>query len=162
MLEDACEALGAVDAEGVRVGARGHLADLRLLRQQAADHGRGRDDRRRRRPRSRPACAASATRAARRTWAGSTHDRLGFNYRLTELQAALGVAQLERLDELLAERARVAALYARAPGGARCGAPAGEGDPAGLVLPCADRGRRAAQLVRLRGPAAGRRPTAMR
>ena len=68
------------------------------------------------------------------------HDRLGFNYRLTEIQAALGVAQLERLDELLADRARVAALYTERLAALDYGAPAGEGDPAGLVLPCADEG----------------------
>ena len=39
------------------------------------------------------------------------HVRLGFNYRLTELQAALGVAQLEKLDELLRLRAEAAARY---------------------------------------------------
>ena len=43
IVEDACEALGAVHGDGVRVGARGHPAVLRLLRQQAADYGRGRD-----------------------------------------------------------------------------------------------------------------------
>ena len=32
-----------------------------------------------------------------------SHERVGFNYRLTELQAAIGVAQLERADELLAD-----------------------------------------------------------
>jgi perosamine synthetase len=42
------------------------------------------------------------------------HDRLGFNYRLDDLSCALGVAQLERLDELLAGRARVAAHYSEA------------------------------------------------
>jgi perosamine synthetase len=42
------------------------------------------------------------------------HDRLGFNYRLSELACALGLAQLERLDELLGARARVAALYGEA------------------------------------------------
>jgi perosamine synthetase len=42
------------------------------------------------------------------------HDRLGFNYRLDELSCALGAAQLERLDELLRARARVAALYSEA------------------------------------------------
>ena len=53
------------------------------------------------------------------------HDRLGFNYRLSDVAAALGVAQLERLDALLAERERVAALYRerlagdRGPGAAR-------------------------------------------
>ncbi|MBI4200763.1 MAG: DegT/DnrJ/EryC1/StrS family aminotransferase [Chloroflexi bacterium] len=39
------------------------------------------------------------------------HVRLGYNYRLSELHAALGVAQLERLDELLRKRAQVAAWY---------------------------------------------------
>ena len=39
------------------------------------------------------------------------HSRLGYNYRLDELSAALGAVQAERLDELLAKRARVAAWY---------------------------------------------------
>jgi len=39
------------------------------------------------------------------------HDVLGFNYRLDELSAALGVAQLRRAPELLARRARVARWY---------------------------------------------------
>jgi len=42
------------------------------------------------------------------------HVRLGYNYRLDELSAALGVAQLERLDELQGGRARVARAYERA------------------------------------------------
>src|SRR5437667_7469580 len=36
-----------------------------------------------------------------------THSRLGYNYRLDELSAALGVSQVERLDELLHRRDRV-------------------------------------------------------
>ena len=39
------------------------------------------------------------------------HGGLGFNYRLSDLAAALGVAQLEKLDSMLAARARVASLY---------------------------------------------------
>jgi perosamine synthetase len=39
------------------------------------------------------------------------HTRLGYNYRLDELSAALGVAQLQRLDELLAKRERIAGWY---------------------------------------------------
>jgi perosamine synthetase len=39
------------------------------------------------------------------------HVRLGFNYRITDLQAALGIAQLEKLDRLLALRSDVAARY---------------------------------------------------
>jgi dTDP-4-amino-4,6-dideoxygalactose transaminase len=40
-----------------------------------------------------------------------SHSRLGYNYRLDEMSAALGVVQLSRLDELLAKRARVAGWY---------------------------------------------------
>ena len=83
------------------------------------------------------------------------HDRLGFNYRLTEVQAALGIAQLERLDSLLADRARVAELYTERLAALDYGARAGEGDPAGLVLPCADEGeaRRSWFIYALRLPA---------
>ena len=36
---------------------------------------------------------------------------LGYNYRMDELSAALGLAQISRIDELLAKRARVADWY---------------------------------------------------
>lgn len=39
------------------------------------------------------------------------HDDVGYNYRLTNLQAAVGVAQLERIDELVARRVAVARHY---------------------------------------------------
>ena len=39
------------------------------------------------------------------------HQRLGFNYRLSELHAALGIAQLSRLEHILDNRRRVAQLY---------------------------------------------------
>jgi perosamine synthetase len=39
------------------------------------------------------------------------HVRLGYNYRLDEMSAALGLGQVRRLDGLLAQRARVAAAY---------------------------------------------------
>jgi perosamine synthetase len=43
------------------------------------------------------------------TW--MNHVRLGYNYRLDEMSAALGVAQLRRLDTIIARRARVASWY---------------------------------------------------
>ena len=55
------------------------------------------------------------------------HDRLGFNYRLDDLSCALGLAQLERLDEMLAARARLAGLYSTALA-----------EVEGLGLPCPD------------------------
>ncbi|MHC2194350.1 dTDP-4-amino-4,6-dideoxygalactose transaminase [Bradyrhizobium diazoefficiens] len=39
------------------------------------------------------------------------HHQLGFNYRLNELSAALGLSQISRLDDLLDRRAAVAAAY---------------------------------------------------
>jgi perosamine synthetase len=39
------------------------------------------------------------------------HSRLGFNYRLSDVHCAIGVAQLERLDDMMAGRERVAAWY---------------------------------------------------
>ena len=39
------------------------------------------------------------------------HTRIGFNYRLDELSAALGVAQMRRIDEILERRAQVARWY---------------------------------------------------
>lgn len=40
-----------------------------------------------------------------------SHERLGYNYRMAELNAALGVAQMRRLDEILAKREHVAKAY---------------------------------------------------
>ncbi|MBM4462368.1 MAG: DegT/DnrJ/EryC1/StrS family aminotransferase [Chloroflexi bacterium] len=39
------------------------------------------------------------------------HQRLGYNYRLSDINCALGLAQLERLEEILAKRRRVALWY---------------------------------------------------
>ena len=57
------------------------------------------------------------------------HDRVGFNYRLDDMSCALGLAQLERLDDLLAARARIAGLYSEALA-----------DIEGIGLPCPDSG----------------------
>ncbi|MBI4635726.1 MAG: LegC family aminotransferase [Candidatus Rokubacteria bacterium] len=47
----------------------------------------------------------------------SLHGEVGFNYRLTNLQSAVGLAQLERLDRCLESKRATAAYYARALGG---------------------------------------------
>lgn len=39
------------------------------------------------------------------------HERLGYNYRISDINCALGLAQMQRLDEILAARARVADMY---------------------------------------------------
>ncbi len=40
------------------------------------------------------------------------HSRFGFNYRMSDIAAAIGLAQIEKLDEILAKRAAAAARYA--------------------------------------------------
>jgi dTDP-4-amino-4,6-dideoxygalactose transaminase len=138
ILEDAAEAAGAVDETGVRVGTRGNIAIFAFYANKQLVTGEGGI--------AIPSNASVAERmrgernqgrARDMGWLG--HERLGFNYRLTDLQSAMGVAQVERADELIAARDRVAALYASALG-ALGAAPAGEGDPDDLVLGCPDRG----------------------
>ncbi len=48
-----------------------------------------------------------------RVGASLIHERLGYNYRLSEIAAALGVAQMDRLDQILEARRRVAQGYIR-------------------------------------------------
>ena len=145
IVEDACEALGAVDADGVPVGGRGHPAVFGFYAEQADDDRRGRDghDRRDAALKERIDSERNQGRAPDMGWLD--HDRLGFNYRLSDLACALGLAQLERLDEMLAGRARVAACYREALAGIE-----------GLELPCPEAGARPPGLVRVRGPAAAR------
>ena len=50
----------------------------------------------------------------RDTTAWLSHARLGYNYRLSEINAALGEAQMRRLDEILAKRRNVAEMYHQA------------------------------------------------
>ncbi|HEV3000408.1 MAG TPA: DegT/DnrJ/EryC1/StrS family aminotransferase [Solirubrobacteraceae bacterium] len=115
IVEDACEALGAVHDDGIPVGARGHPAVFAFYANKQMTTGEGgmvvcdRD------AKVRIDSERNQGRAPDMDWLD--HDRLGFNYRLTDLQCALGIAQLERLDELLAARARVAGWYAEALAG---------------------------------------------
>jgi perosamine synthetase len=110
ILEDACEALGAVDSEGRKVGARGNLATFAFYANKQMTTGEGgmivpRDGGDGARLRS----ERNQGRAIDMGWLD--HDRLGFNYRLSDLAAALGVAQVEKLDSLLERRAAVARMY---------------------------------------------------
>jgi perosamine synthetase len=110
IVEDACEALGAVHADGTVVGSRGHPAVFAFYANKQMTTGEG----------GMVVCGDAGVkaridsernqgRAPDMGWLD--HDRLGFNYRLSDLQCALGVAQLERLDTMLDARAQVAAWY---------------------------------------------------
>ncbi len=126
IVEDACEALGAVHGDGVAVGGRGHPAVFGFYANKQLTTGEGgivtvadaslkeRIDSER-----------NQGRAPDMGWLD--HDRLGFNYRLSDIACALGLAQLERLDDMLASRAQVAAYYREALS-----------DVEGVQLPCPD------------------------
>jgi len=129
IVEDACEALGAVDADGLPVGARGHPAVFAFYANKQLTTGEGgmvtTSD-----ARLKEAIDSERNQGRAPDMDWLDHDRLGFNYRLSDLACALGLAQLEHLDEMLAGRARAAAWYRSALGGIE-----------GLELPCEDTGR---------------------
>ena len=126
IVEDACEALGAVHPDGVRVGARGHPAVFGFYANKQLATGEGgmvtmADPSLKQRIDS----ERNQGRAPDMGWLD--HDRLGFNYRLSDIASAVGLAQLDRLDEMLAGRSRVAALYRELLA-----------ELVGLELPCPD------------------------
>jgi perosamine synthetase len=128
IVEDACEALGAVDADGIAVGARESLATFGFYANKQLATGEGgmltggtpeqlaeaRSER-------------NQGRAPDMGWVD--HERLGFNYRLSDVAAAIGVGQLERLSGMLERRASVAGAYREGLRGVE-----------DLVLPCEDAG----------------------
>lgn len=125
LVEDACEALGA-RYKGRPVGSHGPSAVFAFYPNKQITTGEG----------------GIVTTHSEQVWrllrslrnqgradAGGwlEHARLGFNYRLDDVRAAIGLGQLEKLDEILSLRSAVAARY-------------GEllGDIEGLELPCED------------------------
>ena len=128
LVEDACEALGAIHADGRPVGARDHPAVFGFYANKQLTTGEGGMV-------TTPDATVKAQLDSERNQGRAPdmgwldHDRLGFNYRLSDIACALGLAQLERLDDMLGRRARVAELYRDAL------APVD-----GLQLPCPDAG----------------------
>jgi len=111
VIEDACESLGS-EYKGIRAGngAFGNAAVFAFYPNKQITTGEGgmivTDDN----------GTARLCRSLRNQGRGETgvwldHERLGYNYRLDELSAALGVAQMERLEEIIARRAEVAEMY---------------------------------------------------
>lgn len=127
LVEDACEALGAVHADGIPVGGRGNPAVFGFYANKQLTTGEGgmvvTGDQE---MKARIDSERNQGRAPDMGWLD--HDRLGFNYRLSDVACAIGVEQLGRLDEMLAGRARAAALYREALA-----------DIEGVELPCEDR-----------------------
>jgi perosamine synthetase len=131
IVEDACEALGAAYADGTTVGARGHSAVFGFYPNKQLTTGEGgmvtMGD-----PETKVRIDSERNQGRSPDMGWLDHDRLGFNYRLTDLQAAIGIVQLQRLQGMLDDRARVAGWYREAL--------APLATELGLELPCEDRG----------------------
>jgi len=127
IVEDAAQALGATHADGTPVGGSGNPAVFAFYANKQLTTGEGGmlvlPDAE---TKARVDSERNQGRAPNMDWLD--HDRLGFNYRLSDIACALGLVQLDRLDAMLADRARVAATY-----GAALAPLATE---RGLTLPC--------------------------
>jgi perosamine synthetase len=109
VIEDACEAIGA-SIDGQRAGGIGHSGTFAFYPNKQITTGEG------------GAIVTNDEETARlcRSWrnqgrgedgAWLQHERLGYNYRLSDINCALGLGQLSRLDHILAARSRAAAMY---------------------------------------------------
>ncbi len=109
VIEDSCEAIGA-EIDGQKAGTFGLCGAFAFYPNKQITTGEGgmlftNDEN-----------VARLGRALRNQGRGDgagwlAHERLGYNYRMSELQAALGWAQMQRIDEILQNRQRVADLY---------------------------------------------------
>jgi perosamine synthetase len=109
VIEDACEAIGA-EYQKRKVGTFGQCSTFAFYPNKQMTTGEGgmilTDDK------GAWKLAQSLRnqgRSERGQWLH--HERLGYNYRIDEMSAALGLSQLKRIDELLYMRARVADIY---------------------------------------------------
>ena len=120
LIEDSCEGLGG-RYRGTPIGAFGRAGVFGFYTNKQITTGEGGmivtdDDRLARRAqmmRNHGRTPAPGPSAGMAQPPGSwlQHECLGYSYRLSELAAALGIAQMERLDELLKSRREVANLY---------------------------------------------------
>lgn len=108
-VEDSCEALGST-INGRPAGTLGHASTFAFYPNKQMTTGEGgiilTDDE------NIAHLCASLRNQGRDPHAGwLAHARLGYNYRLSDINCALGIAQLKRLDTFIAQRRRVARWY---------------------------------------------------
>lgn len=109
IIEDACEALGA-RYQNRQVGTFGKVGVFAFYPNKQLTTAEGgmvvTDD-----PQIAEACRSMRNQGRNESSSWLQHSRLGYNYRLSELHCALGIAQLERAEELLERRAEIAGFY---------------------------------------------------
>ncbi|MEM6428284.1 MAG: DegT/DnrJ/EryC1/StrS family aminotransferase [Deinococcota bacterium] len=111
IIDDCCEALGS-EYKDIRIGKLGDAGCFAFYPNKQITTGEGgvivTDD-------DEIARIARSLRNQGRGEMGAwlEHERLGYNYRIDEMSAALGISQLARLDDFIAKREAVAKLYNR-------------------------------------------------
>jgi perosamine synthetase len=118
LIDDSCEAFGA-EYRGTKVGQFGNAAAFSFYPNKPITTGEGgvittNDSEIARLTR----CLRNQGRSEMGSWL--EHERLGFNYRLNEMSAALGLSQLRRIEPFLEARKRVAELYSERLRTVRC------------------------------------------
>jgi len=120
LVEDSCEALGSV-YNNHRAGSFGRAGVFGFYPNKQITTGEGgmivtNDDRlaevcRSLRNQGRAVAGRGSIQSGSAAGSWLHHERLGFNYRMSEINAAIGVAQMERLDEIISARNEAADLY---------------------------------------------------
>jgi len=110
VIEDSCEGLGSV-LNGRKIGTFGTMSVFAFYPNKQMTTGEGgmivTDD-----DELADLCVSLRNQGRGRGGGWLAHERLGYNYRLSDINCALGLSQLARLDEFVEARRRVARMYA--------------------------------------------------
>jgi len=109
VIEDSCEGLGSI-LNGKKVGSFGTMSVFGFYPNKQITTGEGgmilTDD-----DKLADACVSLRNQGRSRMGGWLAHERLGYNFRLSDINCALGIVQLSRLEEFIAKRSHVAQMY---------------------------------------------------
>lgn len=109
VIDDSCEALGA-EYKGIKLGKFGDAAAFAFYPNKQITTGEGgvivTDN-----TKTARICRSLRNQGRGEMGAWLEHEHLGYNYRITEMSAALGISQIKRIEEFMAKRRRVAQMY---------------------------------------------------
>ncbi len=108
-IEDSCEALGSI-VNGRKVGTLGHASVFAFYPNKQMTTGEGgiilTDD-----DTIADICRSLRNQGRATDGGWLAHVRLGYNYRLSDINSALGIEQIKRIEEFVAKRSQVAEMY---------------------------------------------------
>jgi len=134
VIEDSCEGLGS-EIGGKKVGTFGTMSTFAFYPNKQITTGEGgmilTDD-----DELADLCVSLRNQGRGKGGGWLAHDRLGYNYRLSDINCALGIVQLSRIEEFVAKRENVAKMYLEA-----------FGDDERLIVPKAPEGCRMSWFV---------------